>query len=443
MTLIYDGIDHPVEISPGGGDLRYSSVPMMAPFTGAGGPGSVILAGGRQLSFAQLFATQPWVAAVVMRLLTWSIRVPLKCYRRLDDENRVRLRPSDHPLAQAIVNPWERGSQADLTMSLLGPLLVHGNALNPVDDGPGGQLRFDAADWRFARPIMPWRNTIAGWELNIDEATLASTRGADTVMHVKWWSPLGPIGTSPLQQLGVTLNIEDAAQRHQKSMLANGARPPSAVVMDEKFLTTLQPDERQALVDVTREDLNAIYAGPENSGRPALLPPGLDWKQVGHTAVEAALIDQRRLTRDETCAVYQVQPSMLGLMDKATMNNFETARQVSYADGLGPPLVLIEQTLNAQLVGSLLREDDVFLEYDFSGVLRGNRLQEVEALREAIATGLLTPNEARAIDNSPRSASPGMDAFYLPKNNLQPIGTIDGQPPQEPAPPLDTAPTNA
>jgi hypothetical protein len=63
----------------------------------------------------------------------------------------------------------------------------------------------------------------------------------------------------------------------------------------------------------------------------------------------------------------------------------------------------------------------VYVEFDFAAILRGDRLKEVESLREAIATALLTPNEARAIDNRPKSDLPGMDEFYLPRNNLWPL----------------------
>jgi HK97 family phage portal protein len=407
----------PVEIGPGRGNLDYTSGFMPTIPT-------ALWMVGKTVSFARLFQSQPWVAAAVMRMLTWAVRVPLKVYRKTgDDENsRVRLYPQDHPLAAAICSPWERGYTAQFVQWLLGPVLVHGNSVTQIEQGASNAIQFVSQDWRFTRPIMPFRDSIAGYTFNIDSPTFQVDVSVDKVLHIAWWSPIGPIGTSPLQQLGITLDIEDAAQRYQRSLFKNGARPPSAILTSEAFLG-IDRAERQQIMANLRADITHLYSGPDQAGTPAILPPGLTWDAVGLTSVEAELIDQRKVTREEIAGVYLISPPMLGIMDRATYSNIETLREMTYTDCVGPPLVMLEQAINAQIVRDLLREDDVYCEFDFGGVLRGDRLQEITAIREGISSALYTPNEGRSYLNMPSSPEEGMDDFYLPFNNLQPVGS--------------------
>jgi HK97 family phage portal protein len=432
-----------VQIAPGRGDLNYSSTFYPAY------PTALYLVGGRMASFTRLFLSQPWIGAAVMRMLTWSVRVPLKLYRRLgegDDENsRQRLRSGDHPLADALTSPWDRGYQAQLVQALLGPVLVHGNSVTEIDEGMSGKIQFIPKDWRYTIPMMPSRDSIDGWAFDSDVPEIAREVSVDNVLHVAWWSPAGPIGTSPLQQLGVTLRIEDAAQRHQESQFLNGARPPSAITASDEFLGLDRAERQQIMADL-RQDITDIYSSPENAGRPALLPPGLSWNMIGHTSQEVELIEQRKVAREEVAGVYLIPAPMLGILDKATYSNIETQREMTYTDCLGPPLVLIEQVINSQIIQALLREDDVFCEFDFAGVLRGDRLQEIASIRDAIATALMTPNEGRDVLNMQRSLEPGMNEFYLPFNNLQPVGSPPvptggaPSPPQQQAPPPHAPP---
>lgn len=406
----------PLQVGPGRGDLNITSgfVPTF--------PTALSLLG-RTVSFARLFQSQPWVAAAVMRMLTWGVRVPLKTYRRTGDDSadRQRLRPQDHPMAAAIDGPYNRAGPAQLLMAALGPVLVHGNSVMEVDSGASDKIQLTPQDWRFTRPIMPFRDSIDGFTFNVDAPAFRRDVSVDSVLHIAWWSPIGPIGTSPLQQLGITLQIEDAAQRHQRGLLQNGARPPSALTVAPEFLG-LEPKERQQIMFQLRKDLTDLYAGPDNSGKPALLPPGLDWKAVGQTTVEAALIDQRKIAREEVAGVYLIPPPLLGILDRATYSNIETQRDMTYTDCLGPPLVLVEQAINSQVCRDLLKEPDIFVEFDFGAVLRGDRLAEIDALRDAIGTALMTPNEGRGVLNLKRQDDPAMDSFYLPFNNLQPLG---------------------
>lgn len=407
-----------VELGSGRGNLSYSSMPFSM---WDGGP----FFSGRPVSYAKVFATQPWVGIAVMRLLTWSVRVPLKVYQRLgDDGERRRLQRDEHPLANAVVSPWDRGCMAHLVMSLLGSLCIQGNSLTDVHEGAGGQLRFEPLDWRTVCPIRADEadpnGEILGWKDYAPDAT-SQERSADTVMHVRWWSPLGNLGISPLQQLRSTITAEAAAVDWTINNLKQSVRPSGVIEMTDEAMG-LNPANRQLLYEQNVEEMRKHLGGADNAGKLPVLPPGMKWATADvTTAVEAELMAQRMVNRNEVAAIYMVPPPMIGQLEKATYSNIETQRAMAYTDGLAPPLVLAEQIINAHIVQGMLREDDVFAEFDFAGILRGDRLKEVQALRESIGSALLTPNEGRDVLNLQRSKAPEADKLYLPTNNLKAI----------------------
>lgn len=418
-----------VEIAPGRGDLTRNSVALNGDWLTT--PLDVLLAGGKTVSYANIYATQPRVFAAVQRMLQWSVRVPLKAYRTRD---HARLDTGDHPVAEAIVRPWDRAGQAQLLQAMLGPMLIHGNALLTVERAPrSGRLSFEAKDWRRVLPIKGMRyGSISGWEVDRDTADEREV-SVDYALHCAWWSPLGPLGVSPLQALGTTINVEDAARRWMVGSMENSGRPPSGIKADKEFLG-LAREERQQLLQNLRDDVTRLYTGPENAGRPVVFPPGLSWDPIGHTAVEAELIDQRKINVEEINAVYQIPPPMVAVLDNATYSNIDTQREMIYTESVGPPLVLIETLFNVQVVNALYG-DDVYVEFDFGKVLRGDRLKEIQALREAIGTGVLSPNEARgALDLEPSTAQ-GADDLWMPTNNLSRLLPEGEEPPPPPAPP--------
>lgn len=412
ITSVINEAGTPVEISPGRGDLRRGSVPFVLDLR------RYLELVERNVSFSRIFAQQPLIGMCVNWELRQSRRVPLRCYRRVEEDASMPLKPKDHPLAAGIASPKDGMDGAQLVAWLLGSRLVHGNALAPIDQGARNAIRFEPKDWRYSIPVLPWRGEIAGWEMDTDNPDHRTTQGAETVLHVHEWSPLGPFGISPLEQLGVTIAIEDAAKRHQKAQLLNGARPPSAIEADERFLG-LKREERMLLMDQLRGDVDKLFAGPENAGRPPLLPPGLKWNAVGHTAVEAELINQRVVNREEAVSIYGLTPAVLGIIVRGA--ELPEQRTMAITEGLAPELILIEACINAQIAVGLLKEPDVYVAFDFTGILRGDKLKEIEAMRAAIGSAVLTPNEARDQLQLRRSNKKGMDDFYLPRNNVIPV----------------------
>src|SRR5207237_1164089 len=96
-----------------------------------------------------------------------------------------------------------------------------------------------------------------------------------------------------------------------------GAAPSALLPLDWPSI------DARALLAQLREDITDLYAGPENSGRPAILPPGLEWNAIGHTAAEAELSKQRYVTREEIQTVFDLPGPLLGDLRHGTYSNVE------------------------------------------------------------------------------------------------------------------------
>lgn len=406
------------QLRPGGDHQPFprSSVPLSQ----YAGHGVELLGDGRTISYEELYRTQLYVGVMVHKITRQIARLPLKTYKRTATGDRERVRGGRLPAL--LRNPFPRGGGTHLKQAIAMPALINGNsALRKARDAPGTPpVRLEPLAWGSLRvhgdrtaPVDLWETAQPGQPRYI---------GPDDVVHVAWRGLDGPIGISPLRQLAVTIAIEDAAQRYQKSMLANSARPESAIEVSDAFLGW-DPEQREAHLAMLREDVTYLHAGPDNGGRPAVLPAGMKWNAIGHTAAEAELINQRKLSREEIAACYDIPPPLIALLEKSTFNNITELHRMLYVTILGPWLSLIEETLQVQLIGpEPAFAGDLYIEFDLSEVLKGDTLQRAQALALQIGYGVLTIDEAREIENRPRFNLPETSRPLYPGNNLKPVG---------------------
>lgn len=405
--------------------LKRPSVPMSF----FGGQSSVNLSGGQIASFQQIYESQHWVATAVNKLTRQIAMLPLHAYRLTDLDTGARERVRDHPLDTLLRQPRKGRGAMYLKQSLAFPALLHGNALMAqISSGPGAPPSgLVPLDWRFVTPhysddsqteVAFWQTSQFGGEMYF---------AADKVLHMAWQGR-GDIGVSPLTQLSSTVGVEDRAIRYQAASFDNGVRHSSVYVLPPE--ADLNTEERAELRAAIRES----QSGVDKAFQMALVSGGGDIKPLSHTAVEAALIDQRKLNREEIAAVYDIPPPLIGILDKATYSNISVQAKMLYGMVLGPWLSLVKETIQCQLVDAYepWASEGLFVDFDLSDVLKGEPLAEVQAIREAIATGIMTPNEGRQARNLPPSPDPAADRLHMPTNNLTPMGDAE-----EPDMPLD------
>jgi HK97 family phage portal protein len=383
-------------------------------------------------SFIGLYDSQPWVAAAVNKINRHVMALPLRLYREVTDDGEFEP-VHQHPIMDLILHPWERCGSVQLKQKLSFPTLVHGNAvLGKIRDEPNGPpTQLVPLDWRF---LIPWSlddGEILFWEST--QPDRAQFWGANEVVHVAFEAGNGDLGVSPLKQLGTTLRIDSNAQTYQASSMEKGVRP-SGALMTEQDLTPAQRGE-------LRDEIRTTQAGADPLQSFFLLSGGMKWQPFSHTMVEAQLIEQRKLNREEVAAVYDMPPPLIGILDHATYSNIGEMYDRFYQTTLKPHLTLIADTLTAQLIKPepAWADERLFFEFDLSDVLRADTPEEITALAAGIGAGLYSPNEGRNRLRQRKSTQKGADLLYMPSNNLTPMGQAPPEPAAPPAPALNPA----
>jgi HK97 family phage portal protein len=373
-------------------------------------------------AYGKIYAAQPWIYALVNKLSRNIARLPLKSYREDADpetEAAAVLKPRDHALPALLKRPYPRGSKFKLVESLVGSVGVYGHALwwkwRPRPGATPAELW--PIDWRYI--------TIkTGDDVPIEHFEYRGPAGRrlfmpEDVLHFEWWSPNGVKGTSPLEPLRTTLSIEDAAQRYSLASFQNGIRPSGALVSPKPVVG----EQRREL----KEEIEAIHSNPDNAFRMMLLDNGLDWKQFGQSAADAELIQLRKLDHVEACAVYDMPPPMVHILDRATFSNIDEQHQMLYVDTIGPWLGMIEDTIDAQLIaGEPTLElafdekdgefDETRVAFDLTELLRPDIAKRAEAYKSLRDSGGYTINDVRAMENKPRIEHPAADSVLIPLN---------------------------
>lgn len=340
-------------------------------------------------AYADLYASQPWLYTVITRLAHDIGRMPLKSYgRNAGSANRFRLR--DAPLPGLLGSPAPRVTAGQFKQQIVTDMCIYGNAL-ALKVAPDARTVPTSLE---ALPPVGWRVTGGG-----DYVWRDPRSGVEKVFdqwRIMHFANAGPrtasgMALSPMEPLRVTLAIEDAAQRLGVATFTNGARPSGVLTTDKEI-------SKDVLARL-RDDIVRLFGGVDKSAKPAILTNGLNWQAMSWDMTQAAVVEFRKLTREEVCAVYHVSPVLVGILDRATFSNVEELHLAHYQDSLGPWANLIEETIGAQLIAPCPDLAGNFVEFDFNEFLKGALVQRFTAYTQAIQAGWITPNEVRDREN--------------------------------------------
>ena len=367
----------------------------------------------RGMSASRLYETQPALRSVISFLADNVAGLPLKCYVRESDTSRPR--DTTSALARLLESPNGWQTEHELVRATVSDYLLNDVAYwlsIPYDNDAGWVVASIPSEW-----VQP--KTADGMEISeyIVANPVSNTRvavKASDVIRFAGWSPHGSADTcTRIDALKEILSEQIAAWNFRNATWRNGGRVQQWISRPLDAEWSEGARERFA---TSWKNKFAGDNGTDTGGTP-LLEDGMRLETTQFNAREAQWAEATKLSREDVCAVYHVNPSLIYHTDAQTYASAKDNARALYADTLAPLLDMLQQRINAYLVPQLGLTPDHYCEFDLDAKLRGSFEEQAQVIQSSVGAPWITRNEARARFNLP--AIEGGSELVVPLNVLE------------------------
>ena len=362
------------------------------------------------MSASRLYETQPALRSVISFLADNVAGLPLKCYVRQPDGGRERDR--DSILAKTLQNPngWSTGHE--LIRATVSEYLLHDDSLwLTVPNQTGWTIAVIPHDW-----ITP--KTRDGLEVDYIKIQSSymngeSTLSPDDYIRFTGWSPFGSASSSSrIEALKQILSEQVSAWNFRNGVWKNGGRVTQWISRPAD--TPWGEGARDRFAESWKNKFSSDK-GTDTGGTP-LLEDGMRLETTTFNAREAQWAEATKLSREDVCAVYHINPGLIYHTDAQTYASAKDNARALYSDTLAPILDMLEARINTFLVPRLGLDDTHYCEFDLDAKLQGSFEERASVMQSSVGAPWMTRNEARAMLNLP--AIDGGDDLVTPLNVL-------------------------
>ncbi len=206
----------------------------------------------------------------------------------------------------------------------------------------------------------------------------------------------------PISNASKAIQLALAMNDYASGFFAGGGVPPLALVGP---LPAGAEAMKRAMNDVDR----AIKAAKDSDKPLFPMPPGHELKPIGFDPEKGQMTDARRFQIEEIARAYQLPPVFLQDLTHGTFSNTEQQGTQLVKHLIGQWARALEDEMNLKLFGRL--NGNRYVEFSMDGLMRGDFVARMQGLSQAVQNAVLTPNEARALEN--RIAMPGGDDLFI------------------------------
>lgn len=346
-------------------------------------------------------------------LLAESIaQLPLELYRR--QPNGQRELALSHPLYDVLryqpngfQSPYELREGGQIALGL------RGNSYNWIDRHEDGNVKAlyplanDQIQVLKGADLMPYYRVGSGEVVPMR-----------MIHHVRWGSLNHYQGMSPIELHAEAVGLAQAVRQYTGKSFANGVAVSGVIE---------RPREAQAIKDQTTIDRildqwGSKFGGMDNTKKVAFLQEGMTFKPVSMSHVDSEILGILKLAGADIARIYKIPLPMVNDLDKA---NYNTIEQLLIQFVVFALLPWVKRHEQAMMRDFLLPQDrrEYFIEFNLSGLLRGDQKSRYEAYAIGRQWGWLSVNDIRRLENMPPVA--GGDVYLQPLNMVDAKGPAD------------------
>lgn len=349
---------------------------------------------------ADLYDEQPELRAVVSYVSDAIASTPLKCYVRAGETDRRRDRTSSAALL--LDSPADGVTTFELVSALVGDLCLYGAALWYVSPN---EMR--ESGWEITRLPYAWVQSVltddgfvpSAYVIQNPDAGTAQVRiDASSVVRFAAYNPAsGVVPVSPVESLKRILEERMHALDYRNAVWRNGgwvsrwiSRPQGA---------SWDPEQRERWANSWK----AHFAGSDgtDTGGTPILEDGMQLHDTTINAKEAQFAESAQLTREEVCAAYHINPSLIYHTSTQTYASAKDNARALYSEALMPVMDLVCERINKVLLPMVGADPREYVEFDLTSKISASFEEQASVLTSSVGGPWMTADEARARLNMP------------------------------------------
>jgi len=264
-------------------------------------------------------------------------------------------------------------------------------------------------------PMDPTRVTIRNVGRDVVYKFGGTDYASDEIIDVPFMlRPNGLQHYGPIMLASKAIQLSIAMNDYASGFFAGGGVPPLVLVGP-------MPANAEAMKRAMA-DVSLSVSAAKNASTPIFpIPVGYELKPVGFDPAKGQMTEARTFQIQEIARAFQIPPVFLQDLTGATYSNVEQQDLHLVKHLIGQWAAALEGEMNLKLFGRM--NGGKYVEHNLDGLLRGDFLTRMNGLARSVQAGILTPNEARALENRPQHLDPTADQLFM-QGATMPIDTL-------------------